>query len=115
MVRVTCPKCGADGWLIRKTIKGKTYYYVDHYAGGKHKVHYLGPSSKLDFNSPSELAPASKLAVDYELFKSIVEKRSMEGDEDAKKLLKRIEKDRAVIERTIKLLITYLESLNSSI
>ncbi len=52
MPRVRCPKCGEEGWLIKKKLKGKWYLYIDHYEGrGKHKVHYLGPASKF-----SELA-----------------------------------------------------------
>ncbi|MCD6244721.1 MAG: hypothetical protein J7J65_05770 [Candidatus Korarchaeota archaeon] len=47
MPKVRCPRCGEEGWLIKKKLKGKWYLYVDHYEGkGRHKVHYLGSASK---------------------------------------------------------------------
>ncbi len=50
-VRVPCPKCGQEGWLIVKRIKGREYLYVDHYVADqdgrkRHVQHYVGLTSE---------------------------------------------------------------------
>jgi len=137
MPKARCPRCGEEGWLVKKKLKGKYYLYIDHYEGrGKHKVHYLGSASKYpelaqlagieleaisskneglvasyqqlaDNRVSSNSSTASDLSVaipGYEEFMRIVELMANEGNEDAKKLMKRIKKDKVVIERTLRVL-----------
>ena len=125
MPRVICPKCGKEGWLIKKKIKGNWYLYVDHYVydweklESKHVVHYLGAAKK--FPKLAELvglevgSKVSSIPLDnagnvvssipgYEEFMERVKELAEAGDEDAKKIMRRAKKDAATIKRVLALL-----------
>ncbi|MCD6348663.1 MAG: hypothetical protein J7L91_03480 [Candidatus Korarchaeota archaeon] len=127
--KVTCPRCGQEGWLLVRKLKNQLYVYVVHYTQGKHVHHYVGPARRnlellkgagidiervtqnvtdkvtqsVTYNECSEVT--HKLHIpSWEEFKAFVEAKAREGDEDAQKLLKRMAKDKATIMRVLKYL-----------
>ncbi len=42
MAKVTCPKCGASGYLTRVKVYNKYYMRVEHRENGKKRVCYVG-------------------------------------------------------------------------
>jgi len=39
---VQCPRCGYVGYLVRRRVKGKYYFYVRHQEGGRYYEHCVG-------------------------------------------------------------------------
>lgn len=121
-----CPKCGEEGQLIVKRNKKWEYFMIQHYHGLRAEkravYHYLGPTSRfpellvvwqerkakvrnLEENDSKALQTPS-IPSEEEFLKFT---RSLNSDE-ARKVLERWPKDRAMILRAFKLLEEYFRS-----
>lgn len=113
-VIITCPACGREGTLIRKVIRGRTYLYVQHWAGGRKVHHYVGPASRHPelaslLGIEAARAAPSSLPLDFDEFSSAVRRLASEGNEHAARLLKRLKKDGGTIKAVLAVLRTLAE------
>jgi len=67
---VQCPRCGYAGYLVRRRVKGKYYFYVRHQEGGRYYEHCVGsedspPEFGLQVARAGEWRPPAKVVRYY--------------------------------------------------
>ncbi len=95
-------------WVERVVVKGRTYFYLRwREEGKKRSVKLTEEQAKMvkeNLGKPKNGLGNCPNIPGYDEFVNIVEAEASKGDEDAKKLLRRMKKDKAVIERVLKVL-----------
>ena len=101
-------------WVERVIVKGRTYFYLRWREEGKKRSIKLteeqAKAVKENLGKPKNGLGNCPNIPGYDEFVKIVEAKAREGNEDAQKLMKRIKKDKAVIERVLRLLSNVEES-----
>ncbi len=88
-------------WIERKVVNGVEYYYL-RWEEGNEK--YSVRISKEEAEEIRRQKERGARIPSFEEFMEKVERLAAEGNEDARKLLKRVKKERATIERVLRLL-----------
>ena len=103
-------------WVERLVVKGHTYFYLRWREDGKKRSVKLTEEQvkevKRNLGKPKNGLGKCPNIPNCEEFVRIVKEEASKGNEDAQKLIKRIKKDKAVIERVLKILSIHFEKVS---